>query len=179
MLLNVVRLLATATVTLLLVTLLVFCLIHLAPGEPLGEEPGDAGLMRLGEQARAELRAQYHLDQPLPKQYLLWFSDLLRGDLGRSFHDRRPVRQKIAERLGLTLTLNACSLAVLLLVAVPLGTVAALSPGSAWDRFAAGGGRGYLVDFSRRPLGLRRGGDRTGRNDFSIGHDRGGRAEAV
>jgi peptide/nickel transport system permease protein len=138
-LLNVVRRLATATVTLFLVTLLVFCLIHLAPGEPLGEGPDEEGLKRLGEQARAELRAQYHLDEPLPKQYLLWFSDLLRGDLGRSFHDRRPVRQKIAERLGLTLTLNACSLAILLLVAVPLGTFAALRPGSAWDRFAAGG----------------------------------------
>ncbi len=64
MLLNVVRRLATATVTLLLVTLLVFGLIHLAPGEPLGQELEDEGLMRLGEQARAELRAQYHLDEP-------------------------------------------------------------------------------------------------------------------
>jgi len=126
-------------VTLLLVTLLVFCLIHLAPGEPLGAEPEDEGLLRIGEQARAELRAQYHLDEPLPKQYLLWFTDLLHLDLGRSFHDRRPVTQKIAERLGLTLTLNASSLALLLLVAVPLGTLAALNPGSAWDRFAAGG----------------------------------------
>jgi len=138
-LLSVVRRLATATVTLLLVTLLVFCLIHLAPGEPLGLEPDDEGLMRLGEQARAELRALYHLDQPLPKQYLLWLSDLARGDLGRSFHDRRPVVRKIAERLGVTLTLNACSLALLLLVALPLGTFAALNPGSGWDRFAAGG----------------------------------------
>jgi peptide/nickel transport system permease protein len=95
--------------------------------------------MRLGEQARAELRAQYHLDEPLPKQYLLWFSDLLRGDLGRSFHDRRPVLQKIAERVGITLALNTCSLAVLLLVALPLGTFAALNPGSPGDRWMAGG----------------------------------------
>jgi len=138
-LLSVVRRLATATVTLLLVTLLVFGLIHLAPGEPLGQGPEAEGLRQIGERARAELRAQYHLDEPLPRQYMLWLSDLLRGDLGRSFHDRRPVRQRIAERLGVTLALNACSLAILLLVAVPLGTFAALRPGSVWDRFAAGG----------------------------------------
>ncbi len=138
MLVIVVRRLATATVTLLLVTSLVFCLIHLAPGEPLGMGPEDEGLMRIGEEARAELRALYHLDEPLPRQYLLWFSDLIRGDLGRSFYDRRPVAQKIGERIGITLALNVCSMTLLLLVAVPLGTFAAIRPGSMWDRFAAG-----------------------------------------
>jgi peptide/nickel transport system permease protein len=130
---------ATAAVTLLIVTLLVFCLIHMAPGEPLGAGPEEEGLARMSAEARAELRAMYRLDRPLHEQYRLWLADLLRADLGRSFHDRRPVAEKIGERIGITLTLNALSLALMLLVAVPLGTAAALRPGSAWDRFAAGG----------------------------------------
>jgi peptide/nickel transport system permease protein len=138
-LVNVARRVATAAVTLLLVTLLVFFLIHLAPGEPLGGGPDEEGLVRLSEQARAELRALYHLDEPLHRQYLLWLADLSRADLGRSFHDRRPVTEKIGERLGITLTLNALSLGVMLLIAVPLGAAAALRPGSRWDRLAAGG----------------------------------------
>jgi len=132
------RRVATAAVTLLLVTLLVFCLIHLAPGEPLGGGPEEEGLVRLSERARAELRALYHLDQPLHRQYLLWLTDLARADLGRSFHDRRPVTEKIGERLGITLVLNAVSLTLMLLVAVPIGTAAAWRRGSAWDRLVAG-----------------------------------------
>lgn len=139
MLVTLARRVATAVVTLILVTLLVFCLIHLAPGEPLGGGPDEEGLARLSEQARAELRALYHLDEPLHRQYLLWLADLSRADLGRSFHDRRPVTEKIGERIGITLTLNALSLGVMLLIAVPLGTAAALRPGSRWDRFAASG----------------------------------------
>jgi peptide/nickel transport system permease protein len=129
---------ATAVATLLLVTLFVFFLIHLAPGDPLGEGPGSEGLRRLGPDAIAELRALYRLDEPFPTQYLLWLGDVARGDLGRSFHDRRPVADKIAERLGTTVTLNALSLLVMLAVSVPLGMLAALRPGSGWDRLAAG-----------------------------------------
>jgi peptide/nickel transport system permease protein len=129
----------TGVVTLWLVTLVVFCLIHLAPGDALVAAPGEEGPRRLGEQARAEMRALYHLDQPLHRQYLLWLGELARGDLGRSFHDRRPVTEKIGERIGVTVTLNVCSIVLTLLIAVPLGTAAALRPGSMWDRLAAGG----------------------------------------
>jgi peptide/nickel transport system permease protein len=133
------RRLATAAATLLLITLVVFGLIHLAPGGPLEQGPEEEGFFRLGDEARAELRALYHLDESLGRQYLLWIGDLLHADLGRSFHDRRPVLEKIGERVGVTLTLNVLSLVVMLVVAVPLGTAGALSPGSIWDRLAAGG----------------------------------------
>jgi peptide/nickel transport system permease protein len=133
------RRLATAAVTLLLVTLLVFCLIHVSPGEPLAGGPEDESLARMSPEALAQLRAQYRLDEPLHRQYLLWLGDLLRADLGRSFHDRRPVLQKIGERMGITLILNTLALVLMLLVSVPLGTAAALRPGSPWDRLAAGG----------------------------------------
>jgi peptide/nickel transport system permease protein len=134
-----VRRVATAALTLLIVTLVVFLLIHLAPGEPLGLEAEHEGLQRLDPGTIAAMRALYRLDEPLHRQYLLWLGDLARGDLGRSFHDRRPVADKIGERLGVTLALNALSLALMLVLAVPLGALAALRPGSAWDRLAAGG----------------------------------------
>jgi len=126
----------TAALTLLLVTVVVFCLIHLAPGDPLGGEAEDEG-RRLTPAALAALRAHYRLDQPLHRQYLFWIGDLLHGDLGLSFHDRRPVREKIQERIGTTVTLNALALALMLALAVPIGTVAALRRNSRWDRFPA------------------------------------------
>ncbi len=126
------RRLATGAVTLLLVSALVFGLIHLAPGAPPGA--ADEGIRSLGAEATAELRALYHLDRPLHERYVLWLSDLSRGDLGRSFHDRRPVADKIAERVGTTLLVNGLSLALMALLAVPLGALAALRPGSWSDR---------------------------------------------
>lgn len=132
-----VRRTATAGLTLFLVTLVVFGLIHLAPGQPLGPEAGDEFGITPG--ALERLRALYHLDQPVHRQYGLWLADVLHGDLGRSFYDRRPVLEKIGERAGITLTLNALALTLMLGLAVPLGAVAALRPGSAWDRLPAAG----------------------------------------
>jgi len=131
------RRLATAAGTLLLVTLGIFLLIHLAPGGPL-DAVEETGLHRPSPEHREELRARYRLDQPVHRQYALWLGDLMRGDLGRSFHDRRPVSEKIGERIGLTLLLDGLALALMLLVSVPLGLTCALRPGSAWDRWAAG-----------------------------------------
>jgi peptide/nickel transport system permease protein len=131
------RRLATAAATLLLVTLGVFLLVRAAPGSPLdaGEE---TGLHRATPQAREALRSIYRLDLPVHRQYALWLRDLMRGDLGRSFHDRRPVIEKIGERIGLTLLVDGLALGLMLGVSVPLGLLCALRPGSAWDRLAAG-----------------------------------------
>ncbi len=140
---NLLRRAASAMLTLFFVTLVVCCLIRLAPGEPLGAGPEEEIGMRVSAAARAELRALYHLDQPPHRQYGLWLSDLLRGDLGRSFHDRRPVAERIGERLGVTVALNVLSLLLALAVALPLGLLAALRPGSTFDRLA--GGASYLL----------------------------------
>jgi len=131
------RRLATAAATLLLITAVVFLLVHLAPGDPLAEGAGEAATHPLSPEARASLRAQYRLDRPVLVQYVLWLSDLVRGDLGRSILDRRPVAETIASRLGLTLTLNLLALVVMVLCAVPLGALGALRPGSVWDRGGA------------------------------------------
>jgi peptide/nickel transport system permease protein len=137
------RRLLTGGLTLFLVTVLVFVLIQWTAGDPLAEA-ADAGFSRrMPPEAQAELRRVYHLDQPVHRQYLLWLGDALRGDLGRSLHDRRPVSEKIGERLGTTLTLNIVSLLLMAGLAVPLGAAAALRPGSITDRLGAA--IGYLL----------------------------------
>jgi len=133
------RRLGTAIVTLVLVTFVVFLLAHASPGDALSWESGDEAARRVSREREAELRALYHLDEPIHRQYLMWLADVARGDLGRSFHDRRPVADKIAERIGVTLTLNLASLALMVILAVPLGVMAALRPGSRLDRWTAAG----------------------------------------
>lgn len=137
MLRTAVRRLATGGVTLVLVTWIVFALVHAAPGDvSTGEEEAQSVGRTLAPDRAALLRAIYHLDEPLPRQYARWLGDVLRGDLGRSFHDRRPVTTKIAERIGTTITLNGVSLAAMIALAIPLGCLAAWRPGSRWDRIS-------------------------------------------
>jgi len=130
------RRIATGGLTLVLVTILVFLLIHLAPGSPVAGESQSTGFKRITPEARAELERVYHLDQPLHRQYLMWISAAVRGDLGISFHDRRPVAGKIRERIGPTLALNGLALIVMVALAVPLGALSAHRAGSAVDRLS-------------------------------------------
>jgi len=78
-----------------LVTIMIFALLRLAPGDPItiyaGEERDEATL--------SQLRHEYGLDQPLPVQYVSWLTHALRGDLGRSLRTRQPVTEAILERL--------------------------------------------------------------------------------
>ncbi len=135
MLRRIVSRLATGALTLLLVTLLVFGLIQLAPGDPLAVQ--DDGMERLSRADRAALAAYYGFDRPLSAQYASWLGRLLKGDLGTSIRDRRPVLEKIAERLPVTLSLNALALFLIVALSVPIGAAAALNPGSIADRWSA------------------------------------------
>jgi peptide/nickel transport system permease protein len=132
-----IRRLITGLLTLCLVTMLVFLLIHLAPGDPLAESMQESGLQQFTPEGMAQLRQIYHLDQPLHRQYLLWLGDLLHADLGRSLTDRQPVMEKIRARLGISLQLNALALALMVCLAVPIGAIAAWRPGSRLDRYSA------------------------------------------
>jgi len=113
---------------------LVFLLIHLVPGDPVeamlgeGARPAD----------RAALTAALGLDRPLGEQYLSYLARLSRLDLGQSFVYQRPVADLLAERLPATLTLAAVALGLALLLAVPLGVLAACRRGLALDGAAMG-----------------------------------------
>ena len=117
-----------------LVTVAVFLLIHLTPGDP--------AVIILAEsytpEAAAEVHKELGLDKPLPQQYLIYMSRLAHGDLGRSVRNKLPVTQAIGERLPATLELGLAALLWSLLVAIPLGTLAALRRGRAVDVVASG-----------------------------------------
>lgn len=114
---------------LLLVSVIVFSLIHLTPGDPatsmLGEEATP--------QAVAALRAKLGLDQPIPVQYAKWLGAVLRGDLGRSIRSNQPVSEAIAERLPVTIELAVLAITISLIIAIPAGIVAAMRRNSALD----------------------------------------------
>jgi len=115
------------------ITLISFVVIHLAPGEPTDLQTD------LNPQATAELqqrlRAQYGLDQPLYVQYGRWFGRLVSLDFGESFAlDHRPVLDKVAERLPITIFINVLSISLILLVAVPIGVISATRRNSMFDR---------------------------------------------
>jgi len=108
--------------TILGVVTLVFLLRPLIPGDPIDYMLGENALAA----DRAALRAQYGLDRSIPEQYLLFLGNLVKGDLGRSIHARRPVFDMILERYPATLLLAAAAMIVALLVALPAGLAAAV-----------------------------------------------------
>ena len=105
------------------VTLAVFSMLFLVPGDPVK--------MMLAEFVTspdqiAEMRAQLHLDEPLPQQYGRFAVNALRGDLGTSIRSRRPVATEIAENVASTAQLALASMAIAVAIGVPLGLLAAL-----------------------------------------------------
>lgn len=124
------RRLASAAVTIALVSLLVFALGASLPGTT-DEDESDRPL---SPEYRAALREQFHLDAPVLVRYARWVGDLIRGDLGVSFREKRPVAAIIKERLPISLALNALALSAIVGLAVPIGIAAAWRPSSAQDR---------------------------------------------
>ncbi len=121
--------LLSALVVIFGVSCLVFFLIHLVPGDPvevmLGEssQPAD----------REALRAALGLDQPIWVQLLNYFNGLLHLDLGESLHSKRPIVELLMERIPATATLAAAGLLVAVVIAFPLGIMAAMKKDTAWD----------------------------------------------
>jgi peptide/nickel transport system permease protein len=115
------------------ITLISFLVIHLAPGTPV--EMQTTMNPKASLEAQKRLRELYGLDKPLHVQYGDWLTRLSRLDFGRSFSpDRRPVWDKIRERIGITLSLNFLSLLIVLSVAIPLGVLASVHPHSWFDK---------------------------------------------
>lgn len=112
------------------VAVFVFLLLRLSPGDP--------AAILAGETARPEdierIRAALGLDKPIWTQFVTWLGALLQGDLGISIHSRVPVATLIAQRLEPTLALASTTIVASVLIAVPLGVIAAWQHGSWIDR---------------------------------------------
>lgn len=115
------------------ITLITFVVIHLAPGEPVDMQT--ALSPKAGAETRERLREFYGLNQPLHKQYFSWLSRLSKLDFGRSFApDGRPVLEKIRERIPVTLSINLIALILEVIIAVPIGIIAATHRNSLIDK---------------------------------------------
>jgi peptide/nickel transport system permease protein len=118
----------------LLVTVIVFLLMRLAPGDPVlvyaGEERDPESL--------AQIRRSLGLDQPLPVQYVAWLGRAVQGDFGRSIRTRQRVGEAILERLPATIQLGLTAVAISVSLALVVGTLSALKRNSALDLLATG-----------------------------------------
>lgn len=115
------------------ITIISFVVIHLAPGSPTDLQTTLNPLA--GEASRARLEALYGIDRPLYIQYFDWLSRIIQLDFGNSMSsDARPVIDKIAERLPLTISINIASLLLTLFIAIPIGVFSAWKQGSFFDR---------------------------------------------
>jgi peptide/nickel transport system permease protein len=121
-----------AVPTLFGIVVLVFLLLHLAPGSPVSAFGGESG-RRVSQKAALEMQRLYGLDRPLPERFGRWISRVVRFDLGESFVDHRPVLARIREALPYTLLLNGFALFLTLAIAVPLGVAAGGRPQGAFD----------------------------------------------
>lgn len=126
------RRVAIAIPTIVLITIFVFALQHLLPGDPL--------LVLAGEerdpQVLEALREKYRLNDPIPVQYLAWMGNALQGDLGTSFRTGQPVTELIAEKLPVTLQLAVMSLIFALVIGIPAGILSAYRKGTLTDWIA-------------------------------------------
>ena len=129
----VVKRLLLAVPTLFGIVLLVFLLLHLAPGSPVSAFGAESG-RRVSGRAAEEMRRIYGLDRPLPERFGQWIGRVARLDFGESFVDRRPVAERIREALPYTLTLNGLALLLTLAIAIPLGVEAGGRPEGPLDR---------------------------------------------
>jgi peptide/nickel transport system permease protein len=115
--------------TLFFVSLIIFSLQHLLPGDP--------ALVMAGEEKDAEvieqIRRQYHLDQPLPVQYFYWLNGLAHGDLGESLRIKQPVLALVLEKLPVTIELATMAMVIALAIGISAGVVSAVKKDTAWD----------------------------------------------
>ena len=124
-----VKRIATIVPTLLLVSMLIFGLQQLLPGDPakiLAGEEQDPTVV-------AFLRVKLHLDEPLPVRYGYWVSGVVRGDLGESIRSQQPVLELIVQKLPVTIELALLAMSIALLIGIPAGIVSAVGRGTAWD----------------------------------------------
>lgn len=124
-----IRRMLESVVTLVIISLVTFGLIHAAPGGP--------GILMdptLSAADREKMARGLGLDEPLPVQYGTWITNIGEGDFGRSISQKRPVLEMIMERLPATMELAGIGLLLAVIAGIPMGLLAALRSNSIWDR---------------------------------------------
>ncbi len=115
--------------TIIIVSILIFGLQQLLPGDP--------ALIMAGEEKDpeviAQIRAQYRLDQPIPVQYIYWVKGVLTGDLGESMRLKVSVSELVAQKLPVTLQLASMAMLIAVLIGVPAGIISAVKKDTFWD----------------------------------------------
>ena len=125
------RVLSLLTVVFGVITL-VFFLLHIVPGDPVQVMLGESATLA----DQAQLREKLGLDQPLLQQWFSYLIQLRQGDLGHSLHSQEPIRDILWQRLPATLELAIAGLFIAVLIAIPLGSLAALRQNTVYDQGA-------------------------------------------
>jgi peptide/nickel transport system permease protein len=124
--------LLTLVPTVFFVTIIIFGLQQLLPGDP--------AIMLAGEDQDptviAYLQKKMHLDKPLPVRYAYWMGGVLQGDLGESLRIQKPVLELIQEKLPVTLELAGLAMLIALLIGIPAGIISAVAKDTLWDYVA-------------------------------------------
>jgi peptide/nickel transport system permease protein len=129
------RLIGTIPV-LVLMSMLVFTLVLLLPGDPVLGMLGPGA--QLDQEAVDKLRSDLRLDDSIPQQYLAWVSNVVQGDFGRSVTTKQPVSDAFMTRLPVSMYLAGIAIVLMIAIALPLGILGAVKRGTGWDLFASG-----------------------------------------
>lgn len=114
--------------------IVVFLLLYVAPGDPVQDMVGE----RADAETIARLRKELHLDEPLPKQFVLYAGGVIRGDLGNSYITQRPIIRDIKERFPKTLLLAGSAMFLASVLGITIGVLSARNPGGWFDRLGLG-----------------------------------------
>ena len=120
-------------VTIIVISMVIFGILKLAPGDPLA---GFANNPNVPMARRAEIRKNMGLDDPIPVQYAKWAESYVRGDWSQSFLNKAPARDIVLARLPVTLRIVGVSFLLSVMIAIPIGVISALKQYSLFDQFA-------------------------------------------
>ncbi len=115
--------------TLFFVSIIIFGLQQLLPGDPATVMAGE----ERDEEAIEQIRRKYHLDQPIPVQYVYWIGGVLSGDLGESMRIKQPVLDLVLQKLPVTAQLAAMAIVIALTIGISMGVISAVKKDTVWD----------------------------------------------
>lgn len=119
---------------LLILSIIVFSFVHLLPGDVIDVLAGEEDVE--DPEVRAALEKEFGLDKPIYVQYLVWLGNVMRGDFGKSLVTRRPIALELFDRIPATMYLALVSIALAMVISIPLGTIASVKRNTFVDYFA-------------------------------------------